>query len=116
LFHHAVNPYGFSHLRRTNEDNIDVNRNFRDFSEPRAPNAAYAAVHAIVVPDAWPPSAENAAAIADYVARNGAAKFQAAVTGGQCEFPDGLFYAGRAPAWSNTVLGDVLRRYGCPRR
>ena len=25
---HAVNPYGFAHLRRVNEDNIDLNRNF----------------------------------------------------------------------------------------
>ena len=31
VLYHAVNPYGFSHLRRTNEDNVDVNRNFRDF-------------------------------------------------------------------------------------
>ena len=32
-------PYGFSHLRRTNEDNVDLNRNFRDFSTPPPPNA-----------------------------------------------------------------------------
>jgi len=27
---HAVNPWGFAHLRRVNEDNIDLNRNFED--------------------------------------------------------------------------------------
>lgn len=32
VFLHALNPYGFSHLRRTNEDNVDLNRNFRDWS------------------------------------------------------------------------------------
>src|SRR5512143_2900367 len=32
LFVHAVNPYGFSHGRRVNEDNADLNRNFRDWS------------------------------------------------------------------------------------
>src|SRR5690606_39367139 len=31
LLIHAINPYGFSHIRRVNEDNIDLNRNFRDF-------------------------------------------------------------------------------------
>src|SRR6476469_1023816 len=31
---HAVNPHGFSHLRRTNEDNVDLNRNFRNFRAP----------------------------------------------------------------------------------
>jgi len=35
---HAVNPYGFSHLRRTNEDNVDLNRNFRDFRAPPPSN------------------------------------------------------------------------------
>ena len=28
---HAINPYGFSWLRRTNEDNVDINRNWMDF-------------------------------------------------------------------------------------
>ena len=32
LLVHAVNPYGFAWLRRTNEDNIDLNRNFVDHS------------------------------------------------------------------------------------
>lgn len=112
LLCHAVNPYGFSHLRRTNEDNIDLNRNFRDFSAPPAPNAAYASVHRFVVPPTWPPTSDNRAIIDDYIARYGATRLQAAVSSGQCEFPDGLFYAGRAPAWSNTMLRDVLRDHG----
>ena len=33
---HALNPYGFSHLRRVNEDNADLNRNFVDFSRAAA--------------------------------------------------------------------------------
>jgi hypothetical protein len=112
LLVHAVNPYGFSHLRRANEDNIDVNRNFRDFATPPAPNAAYASVHSFVVPPTWPPAADNSALIDDYVARYGAARLQAAVSSGQAEFPDGLFYAGRAPAWSNTTLRGLLREHG----
>ena len=112
LLVHAVNPYGFSHLRRVNEDNVDLNRNFRDFSNGLVANADYAAVHAMVVPSAWPPSPANTAQIVGYVERNGAVALQAAVSRGQAEFPDGLFYSGRAPAWSNTVLRDVLGRYG----
>ena len=45
LFVHALNPYGFSHGRRVNEDNVDLNRNFRDFATPPPRNAAYAEVH-----------------------------------------------------------------------
>jgi hypothetical protein len=115
LFCHAVNPYGFSHLRRTNEDNIDVNRNFRDFAAPLAANPVYASLHSIIIPPTWPPTAANAAIIDDYLARYGAEQLQAAVSGGQCDFPDGLFYAGRAPAWSNTTLRDVLREHGLRR-
>ena len=116
LFHHAVNPYGFSRLHRTNEDNVDLNRNFRDFSTAPAPNAAYAGVHAMMVPDRWPPTPENGAAIAAYVAAHGRAALQAAVSSGQSDRPDGLFYAGVAPAWSNVVLRDVLHRHGARRR
>jgi len=112
LLVHAVNPYGFSHLRRANEDNVDLNRNFRDFSVTLPPNDAYGAIHAMVVSETWPPSAQNSAAIGDFVARHGALALQSAVSGGQCEFADGLFYAGRAPAWSNAVLRDVLSRSG----
>src|SRR5262245_29992689 len=36
---HAVNPYGFAYDRRTNEDNIDLNRNFIDFANPPPPAA-----------------------------------------------------------------------------
>jgi hypothetical protein len=115
LLYHAVNPYGFSHLRRTNEHNIDVNRNFRDFSTPQPPDSAYASVHAVVVPETWPPTADNAATVGGYVAKYGAAKMQAIVSSGQCEFPNGLFYAGRAPCWSNEMLREVLRRYGAGR-
>lgn len=111
-FVHAINPYGFSHLRRANEDNVDVNRNFRDFSAPAPPNAAYAEVHRLVVPEAWPPPPANALAIGAYLARHGMRQFQAAVSSGQAEYADGLFYAGRAPSWSSEVLRDILARHG----
>ena len=115
LFVHAVNPYGFSHLRRANEDNIDLNRNFRDFSVEPPRNEGYAALHELLVPDEWPPTAHNTAAIGAHLARHGAGRMQAAVSSGQSEFPDGLFYTGRAPAWSNTVLREILRRHGSGR-
>jgi hypothetical protein len=113
---HAVNPYGFSHLRRVNEDNVDVNRNFRDFSQPIAPNDGYASVHAIVVPEEWPPTRANAEALAASAARHGVDGLQTIITSGQSEFHDGVFYAGRAPVWSNTLLRDVLQRHGAHRR
>ena len=113
---HAVNPYGFSHLRRVNEDNVDVNRNFLDFTQPIPPNDDYASVHAIVVPEEWPPTRANSEALGASAARHGVDRLQMIITRGQSEFPDGVFYAGRAPVWSNTLLHEVLQRHGAHRR
>ncbi|MDM0033785.1 M14 family metallopeptidase [Variovorax sp. J22P271] len=115
LLIHAINPYGFSHLRRTNEDNIDLNRNFIDFAHPTR-NPAYAEVQALMLPAEWPPTAANAQAIGDYVAAHGDDAFHDALVTGQSEFADGLFYAGTAPSWSNRTLRAILRRHGEGRR
>ncbi|MEP7276507.1 MAG: M14 family metallopeptidase [Betaproteobacteria bacterium] len=116
LLYHAVNPYGFSHLHRTNEDNVDLNRNFRDFGKPLPRNAAYAEVHGFMVPATWPPSQQNEAQLAAYVASHGAAALQAAVSGGQCDYPEGLFFGGRSPSWSNATLRAVMRTQAAARR
>jgi hypothetical protein len=116
LLVHAVNPYGFAHLRRTNEDNVDLNRNFRDFAAPIARNAAYDELHGFIVPGTWPAAPDTEAALGRYIAERGAAALQAALTGGQYHHPDGLFYGGSAPAWSNEVLRGIFRRHGATRR
>jgi hypothetical protein len=116
VFLHALNPYGFSHIRRTNEDNVDLNRNFRDFSQPIAPNTGYAEVHGFMVPATWPPSPENEGRLMAYIKERGERALQNATSGGQCEFPDGLFYGGVRPAWSNTVLRKVMREHGSSAR
>ena len=116
MLYHAVNPYGFSHLHRTNEDNVDLNRNFRDFGKPLPRNAAYAEVHDFMVPTTWPPAPENEAKLAAYVGAKGAAALQAATSGGQCDYPEGLFFGGRAAAWSNTTLRRVMRTKAASRK
>jgi hypothetical protein len=112
LYIHGLNPYGFSHLRRTTHENVDLNRNFHDFSQPLPVNAEYRKLHPLLVPDQWPPSDENTQAILRYVAEVGEKAYQAAISGGQYEFADGLFYGGRAPTWSNLALREVLRAHG----
>ena len=113
---HAVNPYGFAHLRRNNEDNVDLNRNFRDFGTPLPRNAEYAEVHPFIVPTTWPPGADTEQRLGAYVAQHGPAKLQAALSTGQHDFPDGLFYGGREASWSNRTLRAVFRAIGARRR
>lgn len=110
LMVHAMNPYGFSHDRRVNENNIDLNRNFIDFSAPDRPNSGYSQIHEWILPTDWNgPAREQAdASIAQYIEQHGLKAFQAAVSSGQYDFPDGLFYGGDAPSWANTMFRDVI--------
>jgi len=109
LYVHGLNPHGFSWWRRTTHENVDLNRNFHDFSQPLPHNAAYDELAALLVPPTWPPSDAARAGIDDFIARRGLPALQAAVSGGQHAHPEGLFYGGVNPTWSNITLRQVLR-------
>lgn len=111
LYVHALNPHGFSYSRRVTHENVDLNRNFLDFSQPLPVNEAYASLHPLLLPEQWPPTAANQAEIDSLIAREGLSFYQAAVTSGQYQFADGLFYGGNAPTWSNRTLREVLRTH-----
>lgn len=115
LLIHAVNPYGFSHLKRTNEDNIDLNRNFNDFSTPYPDNPVYEQVHRLLVPAAWPPGPDNEDELAAAMTRL-AGERNPGVSSGQANHPDGLFYCGSAPSWSNRTIRSIVRTVGPGRR
>ena len=110
---HAINPYGFAHDRRVNEGNIDLNRNFIDWSAAERPTSAYGDVHQHVLPSDWGGPAMEAAnaALAAYQEEHGQPAFQAAISSGQYEYPDGVFYGGAGPSWSNATLTSILREY-----
>jgi hypothetical protein len=126
LYIHALNPYGFSHIRRVTNENVDLNRNFQDFSKAlpaTTDNPGYASLHDLLLPKEWPPTPENIAACADWMSArsqkdsknpdeaSGLRAFQQAVTRGQYTHANGLFYGGNAPTWSNLTLRKVLRQY-----
>ena len=112
LYIHALNPHGFSHVRRVTHENVDINRNFQDFNQALPDNPAYREIQPLLLPEVWPPDAANAAATDQYIAERGMKAFQAAISKGQHEFPDGLFFGGQAPTWSNLSLRKVLQKYG----
>ncbi len=115
LMLHALNPYGFSHLRRVNEDNADLNRNFVDFDKPLPVNAPYEQIHSLLLPSSWPPPADSERQLGAWVASHGTSAYQAAVSGGQYRFADGMFYGGARPAWSNRILRAILREHAAGR-
>lgn len=109
LYLHALNPYGFSWWRRTTHENVDLNRNFHDFSQPLPRNPGYDELAAALVPATWPPSAEVNAIVQRFIETRGPAALQAAISGGQYDHPEGIFYGGRNPTWSHTTLRHVLQ-------
>ena len=111
LYIHALNPYGFSHIRRATHENVDLNRNFQDFAQPLPLNDAYRELQPLLLPAEWPPSEANARATTQYIESRGITAYQAAITRGQHEFADGLFYGGVAPTWSNRTLRKVLQTH-----
>ncbi|MBF5002790.1 M14 family metallopeptidase [Diaphorobacter caeni] len=112
LYVHALNPHGFSFLRRVTHENVDLNRNFIDFSQPLPANPAYDELHPILLPAQWPPALQNEMALGKLVSERGEAALQAIISRGQYQRPDGLFYGGREPTWSHLTLRSILRSYG----
>jgi Protein of unknown function (DUF2817) len=112
LYVHGLNPYGFSWWRRVTHENVDLNRNWQDFSQPLPHNANYEAIAHALLPPTWPPSADNEAVLAAYGAQHGPKALQAAVSGGQYSHPQGLFFGGHAPTWSQQTLRHVLQDHG----
>ncbi len=92
---HLLNPYGMAWLRRTNENNVDLNRNYlgKKGAYAGAPST-YAAMNALINPIS-PPSADffYTKAIVS-ILRHGYGSLKQAIAGGQYEYPKGLFYGG----------------------
>ena len=71
---HGHNPHGFAWLRRVNEDNVDLNRNYVDFSEAQDPNEYYLEVKDLVLPEAFGEDSE--AAMQAWIADNGVENYR----------------------------------------
>ena len=111
LLIHALNPYGFAWLRRVNEDGIDLNRNFIDFSRPLPVNPDYGEIA-----DALLPPTREGIAMADKFLQQklqawGQYAYEQAVTGGQYAFADGLFYGGVAASQSRLYLEQIMGEF-----
>jgi hypothetical protein len=110
LLIHAVNPWGMAWHRRQNAANIDLNRNFRDWSVPPPPRPEYAAFHDRLCPATVDPASE-----ADFIAwahglveAHGIAWVQARFTEGQWSHPSGLYFGGGGPAHENRLLHAIF--------
>lgn len=118
LFIHAINCWGFAWLRRATHENVDLNRNWIDFARPVPVNADYRVLHEALCPARWTEETRDRgrAELARYARDHGPVAAKNALGAGQYEFADGLYFGGRAPAWSRETQADILRRYLRPSR
>ncbi len=113
VFIHALNPYGFAHIRRYNEDNIDLNRNFLLPGESYSGSPPeYSKI------DAWLNPAHPRSQFDPFwwqaigsILRQGYQPMQQAIGEGQYEFPQGLMFGGKAPSRTLLILQENLPRW-----
>jgi hypothetical protein len=93
---HALNPYGMHHIRRVNESNVDLNRNFLGPGEDYAGcDDAYRAMNHMLNPSRATRSIEFFVFEAIWqIIRHGMPKLKTALVGGQYTFDKGLFFGG----------------------
>jgi predicted deacylase len=104
LLVHALNPFGFAHGRRVNENNVDLNRNALAVF-PGPANAGYRLLNDWLNPASPPPRVDDFVWRAlPPLWRHGRATLTQAIAAGQYEFPRGLFYGGTAREESLAIL------------
>lgn len=105
VFAHILNPYGMAWLRRVNESNVDLNRNF--LSEDEAYNGAplaYQKLDSMLNPESTPGFDFFLLRTTGCILRYGYNSLKQAIVGGQYEYPKGLFFGG-------STLEEGPRRY-----
>ena len=120
LLIHTINPHGMAWLRRENEDNVDLNRNFVDHEGGGYPeNDLFEELVEHLVPKVWDDDAweRYKAAIGALDDRYGEVPVRKAMHKGQYRHPDSIHYGGSTATWSNRTLGRICREFlGAARR
>lgn len=112
-----VNPYGMKYMRRYNENNVDLNRNFiLDWdSFDLSVNKDYPKVESFLGPtgkigNALWHEAGFYLSLGKNAITQGADTISDALLGGQYEYPQGVYYGGNGDEASTVFLKDVFSR------
>ena len=111
-----VNPYGMKYHRRYNESNVDLNRNFilEWDSFDKTTNQNYPKVYDFLGPDKkmgnlfWHEAGFYASMVKQIIV-NGVDTVSNALTGGQYEYPQGVYYGGNGDEASTVYVKEVFK-------
>ena len=112
LMIHGLNPWGMSFYRRVNEDGVDINRNFLDFSKPLPTNPLYQDLADAIVPQTWTPEVQRSTfqQVFEYLANSEVDQTEN-LAKGQYQYWYAPFYGGEVPAWSNRIFHQIANKY-----
>lgn len=110
---HGVNPFGFSRLRRFNEDNVDLNRNFLENADDyKGAPAGYATLNGFLNPESPPSRFEPFKLRALWnIWHHGLQPLKQAIAGGQYQYPRGIFFGGNGPCKSTQIIFENCDRW-----
>lgn len=111
LMVHALNPFGFAYMTRYNENNVDLNRNWIDFTKvPKTPDLYHELHRLLPAPDTFDVNEFNSlvAQMAALLAKHGAYAIENALSAGQYEYPDGIGFGGQQLEWSTCIMRDIV--------
>ncbi|MGB7181058.1 MAG: DUF2817 domain-containing protein [Burkholderiaceae bacterium] len=113
IVQHANNPYGFAWLRRVSENNVDINRNFRDRFDEFDVSPGYEQLFDALNPTDLDPDNEAMrwATIARYIEEHGLRTAQQAIIEGQYKYPQGLQFGGHRKDECVAHLQDLVREH-----
>ena len=114
IFVHAFNPYGMSWLRRTNEYNVDLNRNcLLEGENWSGATEGYRKFNTLINPTSPPTFDFFKFKALLSILRFGFSALKQAIALGQYDYPNGLFYGGakleQGPALYKAWLNDRLK-------
>jgi hypothetical protein len=121
LLIHALNPFGFAGIRRANEDNVDLNRNFLDPEQFATLKELTAKSFGPLDPYLHPPKPPGPVnwfpILFPWMAqRFGLKTLQHVLPAGQYAFPKGIFYGGEKYCQSTHIIMHAMPGWVGPAR
>nr|WP_070959313.1 DUF2817 domain-containing protein [Hyphomonas sp. Mor2] len=108
---HCLNPFGWVYGSQRNENGVDLNRNFVDFTQLPIENSAVDLIEEAIAIDEMSLAALVKASdrLMELGRRAATADIGDALLAGQFQSPESLKFGGTSPQWGNETFREIVR-------